>query len=119
MTDWKMPEWMREVLNKAWSKLETQEFYHQYEEGIPQAGHEKDLLEQLRKHYLLLTPSERDAQEQRIAELEEKQRWIDEVSRPQHPDDERPWCACYLDARARVKELMAEVERLRQEVTDE
>jgi len=40
-----------------------------------------------------------------IKELEERQKWIDEVGRPQHPDDERPWCAAYLDCRARIEEL--------------
>jgi len=40
-----------------------------------------------------------------IKELEERQKWIDEVGRPGHPDDERPWCSAYLDCRARIKEL--------------
>jgi hypothetical protein len=37
--------------------------------------------------------------ERRIAELEQRQKWIDEVARPDHPDDERPWCKAYLDIR--------------------
>ncbi len=44
--------------------------------------------------------------------LEERQKWIDEVARPDHPDDERPWCAAYLDCRARVKELEEGIEKL-------
>ena len=50
-----------------------------------------------------------------IKELEERQKWIDEVARPTHPDDERPWCSAYLDCRAKIKELEnieAERERL-------
>jgi hypothetical protein len=43
--------------------------------------------------------------EDRIKELEERQKWIDEIARPDHPDDERPWCAAYLDCRKRIKEL--------------
>jgi len=58
MTEWKMPEWMREVLN--------------YNEEISQAGYEKDLLTSLRKAKLLSTPTERDANERRIEELEAK-----------------------------------------------
>jgi hypothetical protein len=41
----------------------------------------------------------------RIKELEERQKWIDEIARPDRPDDERPWCAAYLDCRKRIKEL--------------
>ena len=41
----------------------------------------------------------------RIEELEEKQKWIDEIARPDHPDNERPWCSAYLDCRERIKEL--------------
>ena len=45
--------------------------------------------------------------------LEQCQKWIDEVARPDHPDDERPWCAAYLDCRAGVKELVDGIERHR------
>jgi len=52
-----------------------------------------------------------------IKELEERQKWIDEVARPNHPDDERPWCSAYLDQKfyfsreqKRVKELEEAIE---------
>jgi len=45
--------------------------------------------------------------------LEERQKWIDEVARPTHPDDERPWCAAYLDCREKIKELEENNEGLR------
>ena len=48
-----------------------------------------------------------------IKELEERQKWIDEVARPTHPDDERPWCAAYLDCREKIKELEENNEGLR------
>jgi len=51
----------------------------------------------------------------RIKELEERQKWIDEVARPTHPDDERPWCAAYLDCRARINELVEGIESVRSE----
>lgn len=41
----------------------------------------------------------------RIRELEQKQKWIDEVIRPDHPDDERPWASAYITCRQRIKEL--------------
>jgi len=48
-----------------------------------------------------------------IKELEERQKWIDEVGRPFHPDDERPWCSAYLDCRIRIKELEAELSKIK------
>ena len=51
-----------------------------------------------------------DSLHNRIKELEERQKWINEVVRPDHPDDERPWCAAYLDCRASIKELEERVE---------
>ena len=50
----------------------------------------------------------------RIKELEERQKWIDEVARPTHPDDERPWCAAYLDCREKIKELVEGIEKHRE-----
>ncbi len=41
----------------------------------------------------------------RIQQLEQRQKWIDEVGRPQHPDDERPWVPAYLDAKERIHSL--------------
>lgn len=46
--------------------------------------------------------------------LRERQKWIDEVARPDHPDDERPWAAAYLDARQRIEGLTKERDRLRE-----
>ena len=51
--------------------------------------------------------------EARIRELVERQKWIDEVARPTHPDDERPWCAAYLDCREYIKELEEELDKIR------
>jgi len=53
----------------------------------------------------------------RVKELEERQKWIGEVARPTHPDDERPWCAAYLDCRVRIEELEAELKHSR--ISDE
>jgi hypothetical protein len=67
-----------------------------------------------------MTKNERDEMEldikylsARVKELEQRQKWIDEVTRPTHPDDERPWCAAYLDCRARIKELEEGIEQHR------
>jgi hypothetical protein len=46
--------------------------------------------------------AERDA-------LLERQRWIDEVGPPKHPDDERHWVGAYLKFRAESERLRAEL----------
>ena len=68
--------------------------------------------------------NQRVALTNRIKELEEKQKWIDEVARPAHPDDERPWCAAYLDEKKRGDALQAQIDSLMleycpDEMTDE
>lgn len=50
--------------------------------------------------------------EARVKEFEERQRWINEVARPDHPDDERPWCSAYLDCMERIKELEDGIEEV-------
>lgn len=50
---------------------------------------------------------------ERIAELEQKQKWIDEVGPKNHPDDERYWVNAYLDQRRRVMELEKDAGRYR------
>jgi len=42
--------------------------------------------------------------EAEVARLRQRQQWIDEVGRPEHPDDERPWAAAYLDAKQQLEE---------------
>jgi hypothetical protein len=44
--------------------------------------------------------------------LEKRQEWIDEVGRPQHPDDERPWVPAYLDCREALGQAEASLTRL-------
>ena len=51
-----------------------------------------------------------------IERLRERQRWFDEVGRPEHPDDERPWISAYLDAREVFKKAEIEAELLRIEI---
>ena len=88
---------------------------------------EKDKIGLLRKRYetykleVKLIPSKALAQiiyvndvQYLLSEYErlgERQKWINEVARPDHPDDERPWCAAYLDCRARMKELEEGIEK--------
>lgn len=48
--------------------------------------------------------------------LREKLKWLDEVGRPDHPDDERPWIPAYLDARRALKKAGIEAELLRVEI---
>lgn len=45
-----------------------------------------------------------------IAALKQRQGWIDRVARPDHPDDERPWAAAYLDAKAEVDALKSHLD---------
>ena len=63
--------------------------------------------------------------EERVRELEKRQKWIDEVGRPRHPDDERPWVPAYLDCRealgqaeASLARLLEAVERLSPNIED-
>lgn len=42
-----------------------------------------------------------------VERLAQRQAWLDAVSRPTHPEDERPWSSAYLDARAEVERLRA------------
>ena len=51
-----------------------------------------------------------------IERLRERQRWLDEVGRADHPDDERPWISAYLDARKALKQAGIEAELLRIEI---
>lgn len=64
MTDWKMPEWLRNILDYfgwvAWPNMDRIEEYRILVKFVTKA----------RDHSLLLTPSERDANDKRIAELE-------------------------------------------------
>ena len=39
-----------------------------------------------------------------LKECRKKQKWLDEVGRAQHPDDERPWIPAYLDTKAELEE---------------
>jgi len=48
-----------------------------------------------------------------VMEYKKKQGWIDQVDRPDHPDDERPWCAAYLAMRAREEKQEYEIYQLR------
>ena len=48
--------------------------------------------------------------------MKERQKWIDDVPRAKHPDDERPWASAYLDAMAEVERLKAENEVLEKEL---
>jgi len=72
----------------------------------------KTLLSRIKElEEVFLPPTEKIQLEKKIEELEERQKWIDEVGRPQHPDDERPWCSAYLDCRVRIKELQAVIKQ--------
>jgi len=51
-----------------------------------------------------------------IERLWERMRWLGEVGRPAHPDDERPWIPAYLDARKALKKAGVEAELLRIEI---
>ncbi len=51
-----------------------------------------------------------------IERLWERMRWLGEVGRPAHPDDERPWIPAYLDAREALKKAETETELLRLEI---
>jgi hypothetical protein len=46
----------------------------------------------------------------KVREFERKQKWIDEVARPSHPDDERPWAAAYLGCRELIRKLVYGIE---------
>lgn len=54
--------------------------------------------------------------------LKKRQKWIDEVDRPLHPDDERPWCAAYLEMKAQNQrqddDLKAAREKIEREQTE-
>jgi hypothetical protein len=54
-------------------------------------------------------PRELQRAHARIRELELEQEWINDVGRPEHPDDERRWLPAYLDARRRVLQLADEI----------
>ena len=53
-----------------------------------------------------------------IADLEQKIAWVEERrnARPEHPEDERPWCADYLDAKQQLKEKDEEIARFERKV---
>ena len=77
MTDWKMPEWMREIVKYYGlygAYIEAIETCNNSELQVePQAGGFTYLvswLNDLRRERLLLTPTERDENNKRIAELE-------------------------------------------------
>ena len=45
--------------------------------------------------------------------LQERQKWIDEVARPMHPDDERPWANEYITTRQALAKAQEKIERVR------
>ena len=111
MTDWKMPEWLIEMwdaigLHSRVSSPEMLETYMNMEYFQHPVGYYQiKMLERLRKHNLLSTPSERDAQNKRIAELEARLKIEGDHPFPEGYDA--------LDmANDRIKILKAEVERL-------
>lgn len=59
-----------------------------------------------------------DSLRQRIAELEKRQAWIDDVPRKQHPDDERPWCAEYIRARHALEKAERERDEAREAIRE-
>ena len=46
--------------------------------------------------------------------LQERQKWIDEVARPMHPDDERPWANEYITTRQALAKAQETIKRVRE-----
>ena len=102
MTDWKMPEWMREVweyIYKSMPNLSNNAKEFNIRESIKRTEGEMndidvdwcdaDFAEVAREKRLLSTPSERDANDKRIAELEaEVERLRNRIKRMHDKEDE-------------------------------
>ena len=80
----------------------------QLEEKVKELESERDSETRWAKEYF----DKWEKAEERVRELEKRQEWIDEVGRPQHPDDERPWVPAYLDCREALGQAEASLTRL-------